>query len=630
MIGANAFLLLIICGSGGAQAENWAGPRGGGGRANASAIDVDPSSAGRLWIRSFPAAMFGDQEKPNNEMSFAGARGSHNLALVDGRIAVLAAHGEGFPESHYATILDAASGAALNCVQVRSNIGNTRVYLWPYFGVSMSMDAVTGMATIQWDPQTGMLFIGQGAYNSAYTAYDPMANAAGFKEGAFQPGVPAFERLAAKHPDYEDAFGKTRQALRTVIGTGQGTDPVTDGLAPWAWGLSGFEMDSADAKGRYDAGWTKVHGKQGSSHYNTSAWFVMDPDGPFLGTTKGADWGHNVAGDAYLFHKLTGMRALVEWPKDLRLPEEGIDRLRPFTHDGILISGGRLFCIGPSEDRDGDKRLGTRRPKGLLPKMDQGLAVWAYDLNVEDRRPNGGVEGPAAHETFILRPLFAHFFPSRFQPDADIDSHGQSYYETDGLHRPKAMLADGGGGLWAAWKPDRASGAELIHATAEGAKAFSLGVGANRKGADLWPKLSRARVEGRELLVFYTGYAAHRKRVMMEDPEPVLKTFTHRGNRWEDLDAKARADTLKKSRRLGCGRRSCLRSPDRRSLRFSIRRRVRCGGVSTFRRDFPACRPTTFGRRLTRATWLWRANGPTWAGWTRRRTKRGCGWRRLT
>ena len=531
-------------------AENWPGPRGVGPRLNASPTPVQPAELSPLWSRSFQPVTFGPQEGPVDEMHLPGAYGAYNLTLLDGKLAFVGADGTGFPESAYLTVLDAAAGTTLNCVQIRGNTGSTRVYLWPYFGVCMSTDAMTGFGTIQWDPQTGTLFYAIGAYNTAYTAYNPLANAATYTAGKFQPGVPAYATLAEKHPGNEDAFGRTRADQETILGT-PAPENITAGLQPWAWGPSGFVHDPENPKAKFDADWKTLFGNQGCSHYNTASWFALDPTGPALAIVKGAEWGHNTGGDAYVFNKYTGMKAVANWPTDMALPAPGLEKLRPFAHDGVLLANGRLFCIGAAEDRDGDNMLGVRRPEGLLPKVDQGLSIWAYDVTVEDLKPNDGATGFAADETLKLQPVFAHFLNSDYQPDpADLDTYGQSYYETDGLHRPKAMLADGND-LWVAWKPNEAGPASLVHATDSGVTSYPLNVGANRKGVDLWPKLSIVKTGDTKLFAFYTGYSSYRKRVMPEDPAAELAPFLHKGIPFPDAPAEEQADTFEKISRVG-------------------------------------------------------------------------------
>ncbi len=119
--------------------------------------------------------------------------------------------------------------------------------------------------------------------------------------------MPAYA-TAAEHPGFQDAFGRTRAEHRTILGVGN----EENGLQPWGWGLSAFRA-GAPHKGkpsRYDADHATVHGRQGSSFYNTSSYFAVDDGGPLVGQCKGAAWGHNTAGHAYLFHKHTGMKAV--------------------------------------------------------------------------------------------------------------------------------------------------------------------------------------------------------------------------------------------------------------------------------------------------------------------------------
>jgi hypothetical protein len=139
---------------------------------------------------------------------------------------------------------------------------------------------------------------------------------------------------------------------------------------------------------------------------------------------------------------------------------------------------------------------------------------------------------------------------SRFQPTDDIDSWGRSYYETDGFYRPKARAIDGRS-IWFAWKPSQADPVELVHAAEEGMERFPLDVGQGAKGVDLWPKLSLVRSGDRELLVYYTGYACHRKRYMPEDPEAILSRYPYKHRPWEELPERTRNSFIGQARRCG-------------------------------------------------------------------------------
>lgn len=521
-----------------AAAENWMGLEGDGLHHNASAADIAPAGLGKAWQRSFQGLPVGEMDGPNDELQFSFNKGSRNLTVVDGRIAVLAAPSmdvQNDLNDYYCTLLDTADGRTLNSVKILSSAGNTRVYRWPHYGVSMSSDNVTGLVQTKWDPQTGIFYASQGAYNSSYTAWRPQANAGSFN-GAPQPAVPAFAALPA---GFRDAFGRTRAEQYTVFGPAE----KIKGMKPYTWGLSGFyipEEEAAKEKpSKYDADFLSIYGKQGSSYYNTSGWFDFDADGELLVTCKGADWGHNSAGDLYVFNKHTGMKAFSDMPE----PEGG--RLRPFVLEGALAGNGRIFCAGPSEGS-----LGIIRPEGNVPKRDQGLALWAYDVELKNRQDDDGWEGPGAKETAVLTPVFTWRLNSDFTPDPDeIESFGQSYYECDGFYRNKASMIDGKG-LWFAWKPSQQRAVELVYADEHGLKQFDLQVGKGAKGVDLWPKISLSQIGERKLITYYTGYAQHRVRYMPEDPLADLKKM-YEGR---ELTEKEIAETLRQAPQAGLWR----------------------------------------------------------------------------
>jgi len=509
--GLAALLLATVAVAG----ESWPGLAGSGLRHNASAVEIDPCAIAKLWQRQFAPLPIGDQDGPNNEMNFHACKGSRNLTLRGGKIALIAADGPNVVNEatdYYCTVLNAADGSTLNWLRIKSSAGGTRAYRWPHACVSASTDNVCGIVQIAWDPQSGILFTGQGAYSSSYTAYRPLADAGEPKSSEWRDGRPAYRELATKHADFQDAFGRTRAEQYTAFG------PTTliEGMQPYTWGLSGFHRAPNRAAGlkptRYDTDWETVFGRQGSSYYNTSSWFSLDTDGPLIANCKGAAWGHNTAGDAYLFNKHTGMKAVTA------VPSVGGVRPRPFTAGGAIVGNGRVFCAGPAEGR-----LGVDRPEGRVPKIDQGLWLWAYDVAFSNRKPNDGLVGEGAKETATLTLAFSHRLPSRFTPHPnDIESYGQSYYECDGFYRPKAMLIDGKA-LWIAWKPSQAEPVDLVCADDAGVKAYPLNVGAGCKGVDLWPKMSLSTTGGRKYITYFTGYAKHRRRFKPADIVTALK-----------------------------------------------------------------------------------------------------------
>lgn len=112
-----------------------------------------------------------------------------------------------------------------------------------------------------------------------------------------------------------------------------------------------------------------------------SAFFSVDPEDPVIGLAKGAQWDHNMAGEAYLLNKYTGTKGHIEWPEQFKAAAN--TRLRPFTSGGVMMANGRIFMAGPSDDVDGDKQLGMQRPEARIPRVDQGLYLWACDYVAE-------------------------------------------------------------------------------------------------------------------------------------------------------------------------------------------------------------------------------------------------------
>jgi hypothetical protein len=519
--------------------ENWAGLEGGGLKHNSSKTDINPGELKMLWQREFYVVPEGDQEGVIDEMHLPCGHGSRNLVYLEDKIAVLASEQSGIPNGpndYYLSILSAEDGKTLNFLKVKSSKGNSRVYRWPHYGVSMSGDNITGFAQLSWDPETKYIFIGQGAYNSSYTAWAPMENLSTFN-GKLQDAVPAYLDLAQEYPNLEDAFGRTRNDLQTVFGPGEIIP-----FQPYTWGLSGFYDEKVSlensGKNRYDSDFKKVYGRQGSSYYNTSSYFNLDTNGELILQTKGADWAHNTGGDMYLFNKHTGFKALN------RISFKNGERLRPFTMEGAIAGNGMVFCAGASEGR-----LGVGRPEGNVPKRDQGLALWAYRYEMRDQHANGGYSGKGREETVELLPVFEYRFPSRFIPDTNnIQSYGQSYYECDGFFRNKAMLIDGRG-IWFAWKPSAAEAVELIYADDDGHKKFPLEAGNGLYGVDIWPKISLSEGEGKKYIGYFTGYAHHRKRFIPEDTEKALKEI--HGENCKNLTEKDIELTLKQAPQAG-------------------------------------------------------------------------------
>lgn len=543
-----------------APAEDWPGLEGGGPRHNASAVDVPPHGLQVLWQRSFAGKRFGkwDQE-PVDQMQLPGARGSRNLCLVAGKLALVAADGAGAGDDWHLCVLDAADGSTLNCVRIVGNVGNDRVYNWPHNAMSGANDGVTGFMTTLWDSETGILFTAQSGYSSGFTAYLPLANA-GTWRGKVQDAVPAYGALAERHPGFGDSFNRIRAEQVTRIGTNR---PPWKGLQPWAWGPAGVFPDPSkdpDGKGScFDL--TKGLGFDAITYYNISGFPSGAPDSPLIGIGNGYFTGHIPAGTVYLYNKHTGMKAMTALP-----PSRVIDnppyaikptRVHPFVHDGMVVSGSRLFFAGPGDDTNRDGRLGLSGRSGCMPlnSIDQGLYLWACDYRMEDVRDNDGYQGPGAAETTSLSLAFNHRFPSRFEvrPN-DADSGAESWIECDGFYRNKAFLADRRD-AWFAWKPSRTAAIVLIHASDQRAREYDLGIGGGMEGVDLWPHLSLTRVGGRTRLVYFAGHGQHRRHCL-PDAATAERILLERyidvyGRNWARLEGQDRHNLIADATRNG-------------------------------------------------------------------------------
>jgi len=477
----------------------------------------------KAWQRSFDPVTFGPQTGPNNDANFSGGRGSQNLAFYGSKVAIVAEDLIDPEERYHVTVLDAESGATEASAGVYSDIGNSRAYRFPWAIVSASGDNAPGLTRIYWDAPSGILFTSQGAYESGYTAYLPLEEA-----GLDDEFEPAYESVGGA----QDAFGRTRAQHWNTVGS-TANKVRSEGLRPEIWGLSatfcGLEADPDERPPRYDVDWAKLWGNQGASYYNTAGVISAQPTGPLIGLNKGAGWGHCQTGHFYLFNKYTGLKALAEKPE---MPEnaEGI-MLQPFSSGGMYLTDDRMYLIGPSEDRNNNDSLGTSRPEGLIPNVDQGLAVWAYDITLEDRQPNDALTGDAALDTAQLNLAFKHELPSRYEETDEFKSYGQSWYETDGFYRPKPMVADGDG-VWVSWKPSMADSVELVYAKPGALGTIDLGIGQGMKGVDLWPHLEMAETSQGRRLVYFTPNSRYRERVMPDDIDEFMAPFeVGRGNK---------------------------------------------------------------------------------------------------
>jgi len=499
-----------------AQAQDsWPGLRGLLGQ-RASATPLDPSTARLLWQRTFacsPSGPWDSADQPNPRGAFLQlpvGRGAFNLAWAGGRIALASADTTQPPNSYALTVLDAAGGGTLHSATLPAGLGNRRVFQHPHASVGMACDTTPGLLPIWWDPESLALFTAQSGYDTGYTAVLPLAGPAFQKDAPLPAAIPAFRQQMAEHPELADAFGFTRQSHIARLGV-DAPDPA---LLPWAWGPSLLRLAEGDTRQRTDLGYSRANGFDSLYFYNGSGQLFGDAAGPLLGTGHGYGSGHNPAGYAYLFNKWSGFKVLAKNPSFPPLPPSPGSKtpaeLAPFASGGAILHNGAAYLAGPGEDRNADGRFGESRITPQLRGADQGLHLWALDFTLENKQPDGGASGGAALDTATPRLRFLHRFPTQTPHlDGQPESHAPSYYEGDGLYRPKAFLVDGGE-IWFAWKPGWNLPIELIRAGAGGAQVWALGVAAARPVIELWPKLALARDGTAKRLVYFTGHGRRR------------------------------------------------------------------------------------------------------------------------
>jgi hypothetical protein len=178
---------------------------------------------------------------------------------------------------------------------------------------------------------------------------------------------------------------------------------------------------------------------------------------------------------------------------------------------GGMQAGGRIFVMGPADDCDGDGTFGNARgfgfgtepedqdnwPRGLcMDSPDQGLFLGAWDAVGEG-------------DQLALKPAWAYRLHSPHIPPKG-PNEAESYLETDGFYRPKAHCWDGAGGVWAAWKPTRAGGMQLVHAGPNNLETWETVLGAGAMGQDVWPRIAATGQPGCETIILFAANAVHR------------------------------------------------------------------------------------------------------------------------
>lgn len=525
--------------------EDWLGYQGGGPRRNASLTTVDPELLGVAWIRRFNRQVASDDlSTPVPEKSIVlwgtvkGAFGSRNLVVADGRVAIIAAdHQASIPvkstDTAWVSLLDHSTGQTVNCIQVAVNPGKAGVWSWPRTPWTDASDQIWGQVAMEWDQQSGALFLSVGGDSARYTAYHPTANLSTYITGQFQAGIPAFQSILEEHPLLQDAFGRPRNTIFNPYTPN--TTPITPPLPNEAahWGPSLTPLDDAGKYSWVDTNlpilgpFSSFSGAFQNNVQNRTMFITIDREGP--GIAMGHGYHHDCL-SYYMANKWNGMYSLPNPIPPLELTDEsGVLRnypqARPFSKwGGMLIHRNRLYAMSPGTDDDNSGQLGIGGGTGYAnQRLDQGLGLWAYQLNWTDQKPNDGAAGEAANESVYPTQLWGW---SR-KTTVINPLKGESHEEVDGLYRNKSMLVDGEESLWAIWTRSTAEGIELVKANQAGQQGWLLGIGRGLPGSERWPHLALAEHGSNRWLVAYIGNAWHRSRGPYTLPD--LNTDGHLG-----------------------------------------------------------------------------------------------------
>ena len=475
-----------------ALAEDWPGYEGGNLHHNASTVDIDPAGLEVLWQKRF--------DKPVDcRTTNPGFYGSRNLALVDGKLAVVAciepvdvAKVATDCSYAYVTVLDARTGKVLNCIATTQATGPRRHQMqYPLRNHMEAYDTGIGITVMHWDPTSGILFLRNGGDNPSNTAYLPLANAASFA-GRPQKGVGAYEDFIRRRPDWTDADGHTRQQKE-----------IPQDAKRW---LDGDQWDYGNA-----------NPKSFNNQPNSTAFFEVDPGSDTMAAAIAPS--HTQSRGYFICNKTTGQYGKPYSGVVSNGATPGEDRTVFAKWGGIRVGNGRIYFMGPCDDTGGD---GFQTSLFKMDKPDQGLRIicskvaWGRKRNAPPASLPDGDEAAfaALADTAEVTPEWEYTFHSPHQPETPEDA--ESYLELDAFHRNKAWLLDGGT-VWAAWKPTRAGCVQLIRCDAAGSRTFELPVGKGQRGQDLWPHISLATVgEKRNIppgtyIAYYAGNALYRK-----------------------------------------------------------------------------------------------------------------------
>ncbi|HHN46536.1 MAG TPA: hypothetical protein ENN09_03765 [Planctomycetes bacterium] len=482
---ASVFLVfpLVLLLQAPAAAENWLGYEGGHLHQNASQVTLN-GTLQKIWERRFTERIFW-----SNDTSINSYHHSRNIAIKDGYLAlVVAIHSSNNP-SHNAdvTVLDVMDGSIVNSIHTYIQRGGDHVmYSYDYIE---AFDTGKGATVVAWG-DGGVVYLMSGADHPGHTAFDVLADMSSF-DGTPQDGTGAFADMYNNYPNLEDCMnypnpGNTRVSLK---------DPES-GTPGWDLGTVHWDY-------------------QNTGGSNGTAFFEIAPGCDWIATTTISS--HNVAAGFVLVNKLTGLLGAKAQQTTIpdTLEQDSTGYWQVFgMWGGILINPVNaddtdIFFMGPGYDKDGDGRLGYK----AWGDLDDGLRLGCLRVTRLNQRSDEGYPQPIYDRVQGLwsgsRVRFNYAYQSTGPNATNKHDHG-SYNEQDLLYRNKALMVVGDG-VYCAWKPSQAENCQLIRATPSLNATYDLGVGAGRRGQDIWPNISYIDLGAQgSYVVFYAGNAYNR------------------------------------------------------------------------------------------------------------------------
>ncbi|OGS21975.1 MAG: hypothetical protein A2252_00335 [Elusimicrobia bacterium RIFOXYA2_FULL_39_19] len=459
-------------------AENWPGYEGTL-HQNSSAIDIS-GSLQLNWEKRFAYKSLGSSYDASYSST---GMTSRNIVIYNGMLAVAnTIDPTPISRTTYVTLLDYSTGTVITSINSTQMCGPRRDQMYNNDNYMEAYDTGIGFSVLAWDPTTEILFMMNGGDGTTQTAYKILNSAGSFVYG--EPWYVSYASLSAwkdiydNYPLLQDSTGLTRDDLTTPAVK---ETPLRDTM---------LMTDHWDYR----------------TTSNATGFFDVSISGSHIAESSRS--GHTTCGGLHIINKYTGLRAYENGGGPSALT-------RPFKMwGGIISDGDKVYYVGASNDVDADGEIGN--DEGYSPTatevFDQGFAIVGANIVYVDSYTNGGYAGIGYKEKANVSTLFGYKYDSSYLDathPSSCENH-ESYLEIDAFHRNKAILVQGDG-AWAAWKPNQAGNVQLIHASPTVNETYDIGIGAGRRGQDIWPNMSYISTGGKEYIVYYGANAYYRQ-----------------------------------------------------------------------------------------------------------------------